>query len=352
MKTIFLRIGLVALIIILLVILISKLSNTEEKYLEVRSQFQPIMQTPTERNWHKKKLTSISLNSEMNDTLLNSMIVKSFNDTLYVADYADMKIKRFTSNGRYIDKFGENIGRGPSDLTQILDISFSDEALYVIDAETQLIKIFSKRTNKSTQAFRVDQFTFRVIVLNESKVTQSLSQDLFRTYNRHNKLHKIFGELTNNQFANIMSFGGTLLPSNKKNEFIYVPTYASYLLFYNTEGEFIKSIQTIDRLPFPKSEATNTGVRAPKPDLVVQSTTFNDEFIFIQYSRRPLPDSSNDQFNIHHSFVDVYTRDGENYIKSIILPQRSAGINTIGDSLYSINFSTRKIEAFLLPEIE
>lgn len=352
MKNIILRISLLTLIIILLVVLISKFYNTEEQYLEIKSQFQPIKQIPTERNWHKKELTGISLNSELNDSLLNTMLIKQHNDTLYVVDYGDMKIKRFTSSGQYLDKFGKNIGRGPSDLTQILDISFSEEKLYIIDAQTQLIKLFNKETKKSTEAFRANQFTFSLIVLNETKVTQSLSQDLFRTYNKHNKLQQTFGELTNKQFTNIMSFGGTLLPSNKKNEFIYIPTYASYLLFYNTNGEFIKSIQTIDRLPFPKSEVTSTGVRAPKPDLVVQSTTFNDEYIFIQYSRRPLPDSSNDQFNIHHSFVDIYTRDGERYIKSIILPQRSAGINAVGDSLYSINFSNRKIEAFLLPEIE
>jgi len=352
MKSNFLRIILLASILIVSIILVFRFLNIEEQHLELKTQINPDNQIPSERIWNNNQLNNIHLNTDVNDSLLNAMLIKQFNDTLYIVDYADMKIKRFTKDGDYLDKFGENIGRGPNDFTQIIDISFANENLYAVDAQTQLIKVFDISSKKSSEVIKANQLTIRVLAFHDMKVTLSLSQDLFRTFDQTNNLQHSYGELADKQFANIMSFGGSLLPSENENEFIYVPTYASYLLFYTTDGKYVKSIQTIDKLPFPKSEITGTGVRAPKPDLITQSATYNNKYLLIQYSRRPIEDHSNKKFRIHHSFIDIYSRDGERYLKSILLPQRSAGVNVLGDTLYTINFENRKIEAFFLPEIE
>jgi hypothetical protein len=179
-----------------------------------------------------------------------------------------------------------------------------------------------------------------------------MSPDIFKVYDSQNSLSNSFGDITNGEISNSLSFGGKLISSKSKEDFIYVPRNASYLFFFNHEGKNVKTTRTIDRLEFPKSTPSSTGVKAPSHDIIAKSASYGEIFNYIQYTRRPIENHSNASFQEYHSFVDIYSRDGERYFKTIMLPGRSEGITVVGDTLYTINGSNRKIEAFLLPEIE
>lgn len=306
---------------------------------------------PSERIWLDPPLIELPLNTKIRDSLLNAMIIKQFNDTLYVVDYADMKIKRFTSKGKFIDNFGENIGRGPSDFLQILDFSVYENTLIAVD-KTYIAKKFHLPSKTSYKSVRLKDLSFRIVSYKDQFTTLGFTQDLFKTYDTSDSIKASFGELTDKQFANIFAFGGFLMRSKVENTFIYAPRFASYLIFYNVDGSYIKSIQTIDRMEFQKQIRNEYGIRVPNPPISAQSITYNNEYNFIHYQRDGFENTENKFFQSDHSIIDVYNRETNNYVKSISVPQLISGIAVIEDSLYTINNYTRKIEAFILPEME
>jgi len=353
MKKILFRTVLSFSILVLLVLLFSKL-NKQEKFLELNPSISETTNTlPLDRIWYKEPLKKVTLNQSLSDSLLNTMILKQFNDTLYVVDYADMKIKRFTKNGHFVDNFGKNIGRGPEDFLQILDFTISHNKLYAIDANTFLVKVLDLKKEQLFNSIKVETHISRVITIKEKKIFLNvMSPDIFKVYGSKNSFSFSFGDITNGEITNTLSFGGNLIPSKNQKEFIYVPRNASYLFFFNEEGKNVKTTRTIDRLEFPKSTQTSTGVKAPSHDIIAKSVTYDSSYNYIQYTRRPIENHSNILFQDYHSFIDIYSRDGEQYFKTLMLPERSEGVTVIGDTLYTINNSNRNIEAFLLPEIE
>lgn len=306
---------------------------------------------PSERAWLDESLIKLSLLTEIHDSLLNAMIIKQYNDTLYIVDYADMKIKRFTTTGHFIDKFGKNIGRGPSDFLQILDFSVYGNTLIAVD-KNYIAKKFHLSSKTSYKSVRLKDLSLRIVSYKDQFTTLGFTQDLFKTYDVNDSIKVSFGELSDKQFANIFGFGGYLIRSKVKNTFIYAPRFASYLIFYNMDGTYIKSIQTIDRMEFQKQIRNEYGIRVPNPSTRTQSITYNKKYNYIHYQRDGFENTENEFFHNDHSIIDVYNRETNNYVKSISVPQLISGITVIEDTLYTINNYTRKIEAFILPEME
>jgi len=247
---------------------------------------------PSQRTWQIKTLTRIPLDSEIQDSLLNSMILKSFDNILYVVDYADMKIKRFSSTGRFIDKFGKNIGRGPSDFLQILDFSVYGNTLTAID-KTYTAKKFLLNSENSHKTVKLKNFTYRVVSSKDEFITLGFTQELFKTYGVNDSIKVSFGELSDMQFANIFGFGGYLTLGREDDIFIYAPRFASYLIFYSVDGRYIKSIQTIDRMEFQKPIRNEYGIRVPDSHISTSGIAVNKVHIFIEYLRKEIKNSDN-----------------------------------------------------------
>ncbi|MEO9885885.1 MAG: 6-bladed beta-propeller [Balneola sp.] len=341
----------IILTVVFLVLLFNKITgNQEAEFLKLNTGIEPqFIENVTERTWLDYELEKVPLENDLSDSLFNPMLVKNFNDTLYVVDYADMKIKRFTKNGKFINQYGKNIGRGPEDFNQITDISITDEKIYAVDANTFKTKVLSKQTGEAYKPISYKHHVSRVLALpKHSTITLGISTNLFRLYDANDSLRMEFGELTNDQMKNMLSFGGILLESSNPSEFMYLSSYASFIFFYNTKGENTKTFQTIDRLDFPKSTVSETGVRAPSPPLMLQGAALNNEHLFLQYTRKSMKDHENPLFHQMHSFIDVYSDDGKSYFGSFTLTQRTRGITVINDALYAINYNTSKVEGFKL----
>tara|TARA_B100000508_G_C11341806_1_gene219520 strand:- start:132 stop:584 length:453 start_codon:yes stop_codon:yes gene_type:complete len=100
--------------------------------------------TLTERNWNlKMDSISYSLHTNLADSLFNPIIIKQYNDILYIADYSDMKLKAFDKSGAFIMSYGDGIGRDPGEFTQILDFTILENELYTISYENGLVQAFT-----------------------------------------------------------------------------------------------------------------------------------------------------------------------------------------------------------------
>lgn len=84
--------------------------------------------------------------------------------------------------------------------------------------------------------------------------------DLFHEVDTTGKVVRTFGELVMDQTQNAMALDGTFAPRDDGG-FIYAPTYASYLYYYDASGVFEKLVQTIDRLKFPGTNVGGNGRR-------------------------------------------------------------------------------------------
>ena len=328
--------------------------NDSSNELKLSSKFNSKTDSiPTERVWLVNSLKKIDISSQINDSLYSPMIMKSYHDVLFIADFSDMQIKRFTSSGEYIDYFGENIGRGPSDFLMIPDFTVLQDTLYVMDANAFSIKLFNTNTREHIRNIKLKYLGSRVTTTSNKIVTQSniLPEKLFRVYDQKDSVKSVFGITTKTEISNSLSFDGKILSNNKAKEIIYIPFYASYLFYFNEEGTTLRTIKTIDRQEFPKSEQSSTGIGAPNPDIQVYGTAQTDDYLFLQYIRAPQTESDNSLFTELHSYIDIYTISGERYIGSIPLPYVTREISIIGSNLFISNYNTNEIEAFELPEL-
>lgn len=349
MKILF-RVLLALGIIIMGYLLLTRYENSSNE-LKLSSKFNPKNNSiPSQRTWYKGSLTKIKLNSQINDSLFNPMIMKNYNGMLYIADFSDMRIKRFTKHGEYIDYFGENIGRGPSDFLLIPDFTVLEDTLYVIDTNALSIKLFNNVSRNHIRNIKLDYLGTRITELSGNLVTQSnlLPEQLFRIYDNQDSVSNVFGITTENEISNSLSFDGKVLTNATNNEIIYAPFYASYLFYFNEEGENVRTVRTIDRQGFPKSEHSSASVGAPNPDIQLYGTAQNEGYLFLQYIRAPLKNSKNPLFTELHSYIDIYTISGERYIGSIPLPYMTREISIIGNNLFLVNYNTNEIEVFEL----
>ena len=351
------RIALILGIAVILYVLTSRLFLNEGSFLELEEIISDqVIQIPEDRIWLSTNLKSIVLDPDISDSLLRPITIKNYDDTLYVSDYGDMKIKRFTYKGDYIDSFGEMIGRGPEDFTQIMDFTVSGNKLYALDLQTMMIKVFDKNSKKSITSIPTKYRAMRVTSANGFQIVNSLSDyDLFNIYNNQDSLILSFGELVEDQMMNPLSLTGEIIPSNQDSIFIFVPNFASYIFYYGLDGILKKSIQTIDRIPFPGTEKSADGngnprFSAPNSTQRTQAIARSQEYLFIQISRQGTKNNQGKIVMQPYSFIDIYTIYGDKYIASFKLPYFTDDIAINNHYLYSISQETGKIEAYELPK--
>ena len=338
-------------ILIVGILLFNKFKDSNPK-LAIKSAEVNDSQIPYQRDWISKRLVEIPFIGNINDSLFRPIEFDSFEDTLYVTDYGDMKIKRFTTSGEFIDQFGKYIGRGPSDLLGPLDLFVSNRNLYALDRDHS-IKIFDLDKSDKTQTIRVNQNSYELLSLDKIFVTQTfIDYKFFSIINKTDTANTFyFSGLAEEQQTNILSLGGYLVPSLTDNEFIYIPKYGSYLFYYTLDGNNSKTIQTIDRFEIPKSQNLSTGVRVPDPNQIIQNVAYTDSLLFILNSRRGIDDHTREEFRTTHSFVDVYSITGERYYITMLMPFHSDGLAIVKDEIFLLHEKEDKIYRYMLPNL-
>ncbi|MEP1151781.1 MAG: hypothetical protein ABJH08_08650 [Balneola sp.] len=320
--------------------------------LQISSNENSTNTIPFERTWATEPLVEIPINNQINDSLLRPVEFDSFNGTLYVTDYGDMKIKQFTTDGEYIDQFGEFIGRGPEDFIGPLDIFVSENDLYVTDRDL-VVKIFDLKTTELNRTLKLEQYSDELIRLNESLVVMGTTDyKYFTVYDNNDSLDTYFGGIVEGHQKDVISFDGFLIPSNKNEEFIYIPRYGSYLFYYTLDGKNTKTVQTIDRFEIPKSIQLETGLRAPSPDQIIHNIAYTDSYLLIQNSRKSIKDHPKEEFRAPHSYIDIYSISGDRYFETILLPYYTDGIAVVDDFLFLMNANMDTIQKYELPEFE
>ena len=269
---------------------------------------------------------------------------------MFVIDYGNMKIKEFAKNGEFIKQFGEHIGRGPADFEGIMDTNIRNGLMYVL-YRNQYLKIFDIESGEVRRSLLVEQISDQLLKLKDHLiVTGIIDYKFFTVLDKHDSVYASFGSFIEGKQQNIMSYEGYLLQGSSTDDFLYIPMYADYVFHLNIKGELLKKTPLLDQQDFPKSEKIPNGVRAPNPPKIVLNVAKTDSLLFILNASKNPEDEEGPYVN---SFIDIYTSNGNRYIRSIKLPFLSSGLDIDVDEniIYLIDRNKAIIRKFELPNL-
>ncbi len=288
----------------------------------IRIVIQLRSQRTKERTWKQvvlEKGFSIGQNNKM---LLNPRQVKVFSTgEVVVLDWGDRQIKKFSSDGKQLLKYGKGIGKGPGELTNPTDFVIDDqERVWVCDPVTGLLTIYDKRGNVSGTV-RTKAPPYRIALMSQEYfviVSAPIGETLFTVYQLSGKFLKSFGVLVPDQTRNGLLLDGHLREDGEGG-FIYALYRAGVLVRYSSEGVCHYAVETVDPLPLPQLERFTVGESQvtridPKAPYAILSVAIQNGRIYL------LSRSSGSPKNRQSSIIDVYTIATGDYLYSFTVP--------------------------------
>ena len=217
--------------------------------------------------------------------------------------------------------------------------------MWIADTNSRLVSTFT------TEGTYLSRFTTPSLMLRITRLPNNnlvlmaiMSTDLFYQVDTTGEVVRTFGELVMEQTQNPMALGGSFV-SRDDDGFIYAPTYASYLYYYDASGVFEKLVQTIDRLKFPGTKSKEKGVGivffAPTSDIVINNTSVHEGIIYLhsKFKKKKIESGS-------LSVLDRYDLQTGSYISSTRLPFSTREAVVYGERLYCSHDTTVTVLRF------
>ncbi len=299
---------------------------------------------PTERSWVTNKIgKEISLQPGITDSLLQPMSIEWFDGQLYVSDFGDMKIKKFTAEGQYLDSFGKK-GRGPGEFQMLVDYDISGDTLYVIDPRQGMLMKFDAASTRHLTSHDMKSRPYRMAVIGEQFVIESgMGEHLFTVTDTRLNVKRQFGQFIDDQQQNGISVMGNI-QAIRDTGFVFAPSMASYLYYFDQDGNRTESIRTPDQIPFQEPNVRKSGDRRviTPPDTKVRTgrlaTVGNKLYVFQSYTK--------DDEALPASFMDVYQLGSGQYLHSVEFPFAVRNGIFGEEALYLIDSETAVVKAF------
>jgi len=341
----------ITVLLVVILITIGVLSREQKSGLSDNiSSTDTLLIEQTQRSWSDARLKPIQLESDIKDSLLRPMILKSAGNYLYVGDYGDMKIKRFTLEGKFVNEIGIGMGKGPGEFTQFMDFYISRDTIHILDLRKMMVIQFDINRNDYIQSFELDFRPMRITGFQDNLIISKISgSKLFSIYNQKGEKRNQFGEIIKNQTTNSLSLQGELISVDEKAEFVFAPMYANYLMYYKLSGKVNKVVKTIDQRGFPVSPRRTSGdtrvLSAPQTDMIIEDTFRVGNKLYLLYLKKKENTSDSEVSNLK-AFVDVHNLESGKYQFSIDLPVPARGIVVKAEQLYLIRDKDRRIVAY------
>lgn len=330
------RVGLLALAIMVLVIGVYALQRVTSERSDHRSW--STVQAPSEREWIPSHVDLLDLHEPISRHLVQPVgDIRVRGDTLFVADFGDgMRIKQFATDGRLLGAIGNGPGEGPGEIQHATHFHVRDGEVWVADSRARAISRF-KTDGTFLDRFNVEQHPMRVTESRGRVVLLRMGPaGLFQILDPSGTVIRTFGTLVSDQTKNFMALGGHVL-EGPSGGFIYVPSYASHLYYFDAEGEIERVVQTGDRREFPSvhADASGGGVRYHAPDPPVKNlrASVSGEVLYLHVHFRRKQGES-------YQVLDRYDWKTGTYINSVRLPIQVLGITVHEDRLYCTGDTT------------
>jgi hypothetical protein len=295
-------------------------------------------QRAKERAWKQFVLEKGFSFGQNDNMLLDPRRVKvSSTGDVFVLDWGDRQVKKFSSDGTPLLKYGKGVGKGPGELTNPTDFVVDDqERVWVCDPVIGLVTIYDKRGNVSGTV-RTKVPPYRIALVSQERfviVSAPIGETLFSVYQLSGAFQKSFGVLIPDQTRNGLLLDGYLCEDGEGG-LIYALSRASLLVRYSPEGINRYAVETVDPFPLPQLERFTVGDSRvtrvdPKAPYSTLSVAIQDGRIYL-LSRGSSPEKR------QSSIIDVYTMETGDYLYSFTVPGNCIQMDIKKFSLYCID---------------
>jgi len=318
--------------------------NEQKKYSNVTIQSH--VNIDGERKWQEAEWERIeTFTQTSNESLISPVLLTSHDELIYVGDWGVMDIKVFNKEGENIVSMGRR-GRGPGEFQRIMDIDFFHDSLFISDPEKHEVIIYSKNGDHSN-SFRIDHSTNRLAVSDENIYTLAIQDSLFERYDHEGNTNLTFGKILDKPILNQLNMAGRIEFITELDSFLYIPRFASYLIYYAADGKLNKIVETLDGIPFSESTQELTGeriqIRTPDTEVEIRDSFIDDENLYLlgRFVKNGSP-IDNDHF------IDIYSLHGDKYLHSYKLPIPATQFTIIENTVYFIDLTDQSLVAFNL----
>jgi len=196
------------------------------------------------------------------------MIRVDDDEDIYLYDLSVQKIKML-KNEKTIN-FGEGIGKGPREFTNIVDYRINNDTVYIADNQLKKISTFKKNGVFITTK-NLNFSIHRILILRNKIVISSgstSSDKYFMLLDKKFNLIKNFGNRIDMVYpaSKRLFFSEGNLCTDGVSRIFYAFAYHGLILSFDIKTDKFSYVYTIDKTPMPKIETFANGrfARAPK----------------------------------------------------------------------------------------
>lgn len=319
----FLFILAVAAVFLSLSYAIGFVADRAPKAVELQTAFlagaAPKAQATTLRVWRKPTFEKTVV---LNAKLLKDPALMRAEDgaNIYVLDWADLRIKEFSPDGKLLRTFGEEAGTRGAFANPTGFALDSGGNLWVCDLKQERIGVFN--TDGSRRTLKPKHTVYKMVAIGDvmfTMVTLDYSQ-LFETFDSSGQQLKSFGDLLEDQANKGLVLDGDIVADAENRGVIYGGRYLGIIGAYDVEGKQRFLVQTIDNVPQPTVLNIDGRLRKVKPNTtraVLSLSLLNNEVYVLSGVH---PDGAAD---LGGKIVDVYDKQDGHYLYSWELPSDS-----------------------------
>jgi hypothetical protein len=316
-------------------LIFSTLTNSSRlDYIEIKPAFLNRAQSARERSWRSVKwqrgTTLVAPGSLLHDPFSVRLDVVG---NLYILDFGDFSIKKFSPRGELVISFGGFKFRESEQLLSITDFSVNKQGdVWLCDPRARKLLVFSP-SGQLTAVKTPLAAPYRILI-DERDQLWLLSLDASdRSFllQKSARLQSLsFGHIIQDQPANILAVDGWIA-NDGTGGMIYSPLNAGYLLAFNSKGEQRFAVRSIEPRAYPHIIQNTRGAKwvdRRSPPVVLGMDTAGREIYLLTKAKV--------RGQLKSAF-DVYSDLDGSYRYSLESPEPCTAFAVRGDSVYIVN---------------
>lgn len=253
---------------------------------------------------------------------------------VFVLDYGDLRVKKFSPHGELLQVYGKGKGQGPGELVNPTDFAIGDDGrLWVCDPTGGTISIFAS-SGALERVLRLADRPYRLVLKGDGgfiAIPQRAGEFLFQSYDADGRPGKPFGRLIRDQVRNSMVLDGWLAPA--PDGFVFASNRAGLFAAYDTRGQLLFLAESLDPKPLPRVITDSAGgmrIDSKAGLSALSLSTLGDEvhlFEHVEENGRKV------------GIIDTFRRDGA-YAYSTRVPEPASSVLVTEGSLYTVRNGT------------
>ena len=298
--------------------------------------FQPTTTTVRERMWKLVERKTEQIPSKGQPPFFRASTLRV--DALgyvYVLDWGDFLIKKYSPRGEFVQSFGKGEGRGPGRFLNPMDYTVAEDgSVWVCDPRALTLTVFAP-DGSLRRTIPCPMVPMRAVVLDSGLFVLSVYQgeDLFELHDSTGQTIRSFGRFISEQAKFKIAIDGWIVKTNR-DRFVYNPAYAGLLSSFSTAGRSLFYTESVDKMGWPKLAIRNGGVFIDQHNItgVTFSLSCDGENVFLFTGPTTVKEKT--------GVIDAYNSSDGTYRFSLRLPEEFDEAVVTRGNIYTLRDTT------------